>query len=182
MRDMTANNLRSAFATESQAHLENLIYAEIAGEENLSDIALLFKSIANAKRIIAKNFFSQLGDIKSITMVPSISGFGIGKTIENLKNALDHTKFIVADMYPSYKNTAQFQEEKTSALYFDFALEISKIEVSLYEEAIENLDEGKEMKLGKVGICNSCGCIFKDIIPEKCPLCESKKENFTILK
>ena len=50
MHDMTASNLRSAFAGESQAHMRYLIFADKAKKEGFPNVARLFDAIAYAEQ------------------------------------------------------------------------------------------------------------------------------------
>ena len=60
MRRMTEQNLRSAFAGESQAHTRYLIFATKAEEEGYPNVARLFRAIAFAELIHARNHLNEL--------------------------------------------------------------------------------------------------------------------------
>ena len=53
MKKMTADNLASAYAGESQAHMKYTIYSEVAEKENMPNIARLFKAISHAELVHA---------------------------------------------------------------------------------------------------------------------------------
>jgi len=63
----TIENLKSAFAGESQANRRYLAYSRKAEEEGLQQIAKLFRAAAEAETIHALNHLRILGEIKSTT-------------------------------------------------------------------------------------------------------------------
>ena len=64
MREMTKKAINEAFAGESMAHMKYLIFSEIAEEEGYPNIARLFKAIAYAEFVHAKNHAKNLEIIK----------------------------------------------------------------------------------------------------------------------
>ena len=107
MHDMTAGNLRSAFGGESMAHMRYLIWGHKAEEEGLPNIARLFRAVAHAETVHATNHFKELRDEASAFLVPSMAGFGLGATSENLEGAIEGETFEVNEMYPAYAGNGQ---------------------------------------------------------------------------
>ena len=64
MRKMTEENLKAAFAGESQAHMRYLIFAEVAEREGKPNIARLFRAIAYAEQVHAQNHLRELSGIQ----------------------------------------------------------------------------------------------------------------------
>ncbi len=60
-QDMTATNLREAFAGESQVHMKYTIFAHAAEEAGYPEVACLFRAIAYAERVHATNHLRELG-------------------------------------------------------------------------------------------------------------------------
>jgi rubrerythrin len=60
-RKMTRKFLEDAFAGESMAHMRYIIFAEQAEREGYPNIAKLFRAIAHAEFVHAKNHFTALG-------------------------------------------------------------------------------------------------------------------------
>jgi rubrerythrin len=100
MRKMTEENLKAAFAGESQAHTRYLIFAEEAKRHGFENVARLFTAIAFAELVHATNHLRALG--------------GIGKTGENLAKAIEGETFEVDEMYPAYVEVAKLQNEKVA--------------------------------------------------------------------
>lgn len=157
MRKITEQNLNSAFAGESQAHMRYLIFAEKAKKEEKPNIAKLFTAIAFAEQVHATNHFKALGNIK--------------QTPDNLEIAIAGETYEVEEMYPAYKAVAELQKEKEAVQSTDFALEAEKIHARLYKQAKDAAIENKDIEIKEVYICEVCGWTSVDKLPDKCPIC-----------
>ncbi|WP_457751665.1 rubrerythrin family protein [Thermococcus sp.] len=167
-REMTRKFLEEAFAGESMAHMKYMIFAEQAEKEGFPDVAKLFRAIAYAEFVHAKNHFIALGKL--------------GKTPENLQVGIEGETFEVEEMYPVYKNSAEFQEEKEAVRSMHYALEAEKIHAQLYEDAKKKAEEGQDVKIKKVYICPVCGYTAVDDAPERCPVCGLPGEKFVVFE
>ena len=177
VREMTENNLKSAFSGKSQAHMRYTIYADKASEEGYPNVERLFRAIAFAERVHASNHYRYVtsrGDCVTI----SKSIFGTRSTAENLQAGIDGENFDIKEMYPAYQAVAKAQQEKGAEISFTWALEVEKIHAGLYEKAKQTVDAGKDIDLGMVQICEVCGYTLEGDAPERCPICRSKKERF----
>lgn len=165
MRKMTEEFLSSAFAGESMAHMKYLVFAEIAEKEGFPNIARLFRAIAYAEFVHAKNHLNALG---------KVSG-----TAQNLDVAYQGESFEIDEMYPAYKAVAELQEEKQALRSINYALEAEKIHKAMYSEAKESVEKRKEdIKIGDIYICPVCGYTVEGEAPERCPVCNVPKEKF----
>jgi len=167
-RAMTRKFLEDAFAGESMAHMKYLIFAEQAEKEGFPNIAKLFKAIAHAEFIHAKNHFIALGNL--------------GKTPENLQTGIDGETYEVEEMYPVFKNAAEFQGEKEAVRTTHYALEAEKVHAELYKKAKELAESGKDIEAKKVYICPVCGYTALDEVPEKCPVCGVPGDKFVVFE
>ncbi len=164
MKEMTKKSLSEAFAGESMAHMKYLIFSEIAEKEGLKNVARLFKAIAYAEFVHAKNHARNLGYI--------------GKTEENIQTGIDGETFEIEEMYPAYDAIAKLQEEKGAQLSIHYAIEAEKIHAELYKKAKEEVSKGKDIEIPEVYICPVCGYTHIGEPPDKCPICNVKKEEF----
>jgi rubrerythrin len=89
----TDENLKAAFAGESQANRRYLAFAQKAEEEGSTQAAKLFRAAAEAETIHALNHLRITGEIKS--------------TMENLNTAVSGETFEFKKMYPEYISTAK---------------------------------------------------------------------------
>ncbi|MCK5598492.1 rubrerythrin family protein [bacterium] len=168
MRDMTKEALQQAFSGESQAQLKYLIYAEKAEAEGKINIARLFRAVAHAEYVHAKNHFKALEKLHT--------------TAENLDDARGGEEFEVEEMYPAYDAIATLQDEKKAKTAIYYALEAEKIHRNMYEEAKDLVIAGKDMDGKRIYICPICGFthIGEDDLPGNCPVCNVPNEKFRI--
>lgn len=85
---MTKDALLSAFGGESMAHLRYLVFSEIAEKEGYPNVSKLFKAIAFAEYIHAKNHYNRLRDFVEDAKVTAGAPIGPGMTSKNLELAL----------------------------------------------------------------------------------------------
>lgn len=164
MHQMTKENLKSAFAGESQAHMKYQIFADKAEEEGFKNMARLFRAIAFAERVHATNHLNTLN--------------GINLTVNNLDTAMEGERFEVNEMYPAYKAVADLQDEKKAQQSIHYALEAEKIHEALYAEAKEAAKSGKDIDIRDIYICPVCGHTAVGKAPERCPICGVLGERF----
>ncbi len=164
MRKMTEENIKSAFAGESQAHMRYLIFAKKAEEEGFDNVARLFKTIAFAEQVHATNHLKVLG--------------GINSSAQNLQVAIEGETFEVNEMYPAYKEVAKLQEEKGAVSSTDWALQAEKIHAAMYQKAKQAVEDSKDIELKEVFICELCGYTVEGGAPDRCPICGAPKQKF----
>lgn len=163
MHKMTEENLKAAFAGESQAHMKYLIFAE-AAEKEYPHIARLFRAIAYAEQVHATNHFKNLG--------------GLGNVVDNLSTAIGGETYEVEEMYPAYKAVAELQAEKGALRGIDWALEAEKIHAQMYSNAKASAQSGADTNIGTIFVCSACGYTVEGEAPDKCPLCNAPKNKF----
>lgn len=164
MRKMTEDNLRAAFAGESQAHMKYLAFAERAREQGLNNVARLFTAIAFAEQVHATNHLRVLE--------------GLGDTSANLAAAIEGETFEVEEMYPAYIEVAKLQGEAAAERSASRAMEAEKVHAAMYQRAKQAVDAGKDADVADVYVCEVCGYTVEGEAPERCPLCGAPKERF----
>ena len=164
MHSMTQADLEAAFAGESQAHVRYMIYADQADKEGLPEAARLFRAISYAERVHATAHLRALGKV--------------GKTAENLAEALGGETYEVDEMYPAFISVAETQEEKVALRSHSRAMEAEKVHAAFYERAREAVEAGSDVQVGTVYVCSVCGWTGEGEPPDECPLCKAKKEKF----
>ncbi len=166
MKDMTKENLKAAFAGESQACVKYLAFADQAAKEGKANIARLFEAIAYAERVHATNHLRELG--------------GIGDVVANLGAAIEGENFEVDEMYAAYLAVAELQEEKGAVRTMNYANEAEKIHAEMYGDARKTAEKGQDIEIAEVYICPTCGFTHIGEPPDRCPVCKVKKENFKV--
>ncbi|MDX1813267.1 MAG: rubrerythrin family protein [Candidatus Bathyarchaeia archaeon] len=160
----TDENLKAAFAGESQANRRYLAFAKKAEQEGFTQVAKLFKAAAEAETVHALNHLRITGQIES--------------TFENLGSAVSGETFEFKEMYPGYIETAKQEENKQAVWSFDVANRVEQIHAQLFSKAIDALKNKKPLEQVDYYVCGVCGNTVEGIPPDKCPICGSPKEKY----
>jgi rubrerythrin len=162
--EKTLENLKEAFAGESQANRRYLAFAQKAEKEQLPQIAKLFKAAAEAETIHALNHLRIIGEIKS--------------TSENLQTAISGETHEYKKMYPEFLATAVAEGNQQAHWSFDVANKVEKIHADLYSKTLDALNKGTQSATVDYYVCSVCGNTVEEIAPEKCPICGAPKAKF----
>ncbi|NIO21346.1 MAG: rubrerythrin family protein [Candidatus Aenigmarchaeota archaeon] len=160
----TNENLMKAFAGESQANRRYLAFAKKAEEEGFKNIARLFRAAARAETIHAHNHLRTVGEVKS--------------TKENIQAAINGENYEFTKMYPGFIEKAKSEGSEDARRSFDWANQVEKIHHDLYEKALENLGQGKDIESKDYYVCQTCGNTVEGSPPESCPICGFPKSQF----
>src|SRR6188474_2384043 len=95
----TEDNLKAAFAGESQANRRYLYFAQKADVEGYNDVAAVFRSTAEGETGHAHEYLEQVGD--------PATGLPIGATQANLKASIAGETHEYTDMYPGMAKSAR---------------------------------------------------------------------------
>lgn len=152
----TNENLKEAFAGESQANQKYRAFAKKAEKEGFKNIAKLFKTTAEAERIHAE------GHLKALDMIAS--------TADNLQAAIDGETYEFTEMYPPMVELAQSEGHKAKTM-FKFAVDAEEVHARIYSKALEAVKNGTDMDVSDFYLCPVCGYIELGKVPEKCPVC-----------
>ena len=182
MHDMTAANLRSAHGGESMAHMRYKIWGKKADRDGFPNVARLFQAISHAETVHASNHFAELKKEAGAFDVNSVAGFGLGSTSENLDGAMEGESFEIREMYPVYLESARFQKEEGAQRSFRYALSAEKQHFEMFKNAKSVVDNGSDIELDPVQICEVCGHTVEGDAPDECPVCGVKKKMFTAFK
>jgi rubrerythrin len=98
----THENLKEAFAGESQANRRYLYFAQKADVEGYPDIAALFRSVAEGETGHAFGHFDFLSEVGD-----PVTGEPVGATRDNLKSAIAGETYEYTEMYPGFARTAR---------------------------------------------------------------------------
>ena len=157
----TEENLKAAFAGESQARNKYTFFAAVARKEGYRYIANIFEETADNEKRHAKDHLALLG--------------GIGDTVANLKEAIGGEDYEVVDMYPTFAKEA---EEEGNAKAANAFRQVAKIEAhhrDRYKKLLEMVEAGTVYKREQPikWKCSVCGYTHEGTEPPtKCPSCE----------
>jgi len=150
----TSDNLKEAFAGESQANRKYLAFAKKADAEGYDQVAKLFRAAADAETVHAHAHLRVMG--------------GVHDTSENLKEAIGGETFEFTKMYPAMIEEAKEDGNKGAQETFWNANEVEQIHARLYQGALDNLGKNEEVVYY---VCQYCGNTVENEAPEKCPIC-----------
>ena len=156
----TLNNLKSGFVAESQAHQRNLAFALKAEQENFTQVAKLFRAIAEAEGIHAYNHLRLLG--------------GVSDTQENLEAAFEREN-LASRTYPQFIREANEEENTAVARIFSYSRDVEAGHAKLYKKALDYMVQETETKYY---VCGVCGYVSDGELPDQCPICGAPKEKF----
>jgi rubrerythrin len=161
----THDNLRAAFAGESQANRTYLAFAKKADQDGYPQIAKLFRAAAEAETIHAHAHLRVLGDVKS--------------TAENLGAAAEGEAQEFRHMYPGFLSEAEQDKDKAAAVSFRNAMAVEEIHHALYGEALATLNAGSDLPAAAIFVCGVCGNTVVGEAPDRCPVCGAPKAKFS---
>jgi rubrerythrin len=154
-------NLRNAFAGESQANRKYLAFARQAEKEGYQQVAKLFRAVAETETVHALAHLRTLGEV--------------GDTRQNLQIAIAGETHEFKKMYPEMIEAAKEEKDRTAERTFTYANEVEKIHAGLYQNALENL---KNLEEKDYYVCSVCGYTCESELPERCPVCNSNSKVF----
>lgn len=160
----TAENLKAAFAGESQANRKYLAFARKAQEEGHEGVARLFRAAAAAETVHALAHLKVLG--------------GIRTTAENVQTAIEGENYEFTQMYPEFVKQAEEEKNKKASVAFQNANEVEEIHYGLCTEALAALKTGQEFPVVEWFVCPVCGNTVRNEAPEACPICGTAGTRF----
>jgi rubrerythrin len=164
MEIRTEGNLQEAFGGESKANRRYLFFAEKADREGYPQIARLFRAVAEAETVHARNHFNAMD--------------GVGSTKENVLAAATGEHYEFTRMYPPFIDDAKRENNERAIRSFEYANEVEQVHHGYFEEALEALKAGQQLKDEPYFVCQVCGNTVAGEAPEKCPICGASRKAF----
>ena len=164
----TTDNLKEAFAGESQANRKYLAFAKKADADGYPQVARLFRAAADAETVHAHAHLDVLGGVKDTT--------------ENLQAAIDGEGAEFREMYPQFVDQATTEGNKAAVRSFKNALAVEEIHHGLYADALATVKEGQDLAAAPIFVCEVCGNTVVGKAPDKCPVCGSPRKMFHEVK
>ena len=133
----TEQNLKDAFAGESQANRRYLYFAAKADVEGQNDVAAVFRSTAEGETGHAHGHLEYLekecGD--------PATGEPIGDSVANLKAAIAGETHEYTDMYPGMARTAREEGFEEIADWFETLAKAERSHAGRFQKALDTLSE-----------------------------------------
>lgn len=163
----TLENLKEAFAGESQARNKYTYYASVAKKEGYEQISAIFLETAENEKEHAKLWYKAMD--------------GIGDTIANLKDAAAGEHYENTEMYPQMAKDAREEGFNDLAAQFELVGKVEAAHEKRYMKLLERVEK-QSVFTGEAPDgwkCRNCGYIHVgESAPEKCPACLHPKSYF----
>jgi rubrerythrin len=130
----TENNLKEAFAGESQANRRYLYFAQKADVEGHPDVASLFRSVAEGETGHAFGHFDFLAEVGD-----PATGEPVGSTENNLKSAIAGETYEYTEMYPGFSKTARDEGFEEVAEWLETLARAEKSHAGRFTQALEGI-------------------------------------------
>ena len=157
----TIENLKAAFAGDSEARNKYTFFAEVARKEGYRYIAKIFEETAENEMQHAKDHLLLLD--------------GIGDTVTNLREAWGGEDHEVESMYPEFVKTAEQEGQTAAAMAFKQVAKIEAHHRTRFNKLLEMVEAGMVFKRERPikWKCSVCGYIHEGTEPpKKCPSCK----------
>ena len=167
----TEQNLKEAFAGESQARNKYSYWASKAKKDGYQQIAAIFEETANNEKEHAKMWFKLL------------EGGSIKSTVDNLKAAADGENFEWTDMYDRMAAEADEEGFPEIAEKFRGVAAIEKAHEERYRKLLQNIEDGIVFSRDgdRIWQCRNCGhIVIGKAAPEVCPVCDHPQSYFEL--
>ncbi|RMD71429.1 MAG: rubrerythrin [Gammaproteobacteria bacterium] len=131
----TLENLKAAFAGESQANRRYLYFATKADIEGYNDVAAVFRSTAEGETGHAFGHLEYLEPVGD-----PVTGEPIGSTADNLKSAIAGETYEYTDMYPGMAKTAREEGFDEIADWFETLAKAERSHANRFKKALDSLE------------------------------------------
>ena len=133
----TEENLKEAFAGESQANRRYLYFAQKADVEGYPDVAALFRSVAEGETGHAFGHFDFLAEAGDpVTDEP------VGSTEDNLRSAIAGETYEYTEMYPGFARVAREEGFADIADWFETLARAEKSHAGRFTQGLEQVGAG----------------------------------------
>jgi len=160
----TEENIQEAFGGESKANRRYMFFADKAEKDGYPQVAKLFRAVAEAETVHAKNHLNALD--------------GIGTTKDNLFAASLGEQEEYKRMYPGFIEVAEEERNDRAKLSFEWANKVEEIHHGYFEEALLAIREDKQLEEATYYVCQVCGNTVTGQSPEQCPVCGTPASSF----
>ncbi len=130
----TWQNLKDAFAGESQANRRYLYFARKADIEGQPDVAGVFRDTAEGETGHAFGHFDFLAEVGD-----PATGTPVGDTAANLKSAIEGETYEYSQMYPGFAKTARDEGLEEIAEWFETLAKAEKSHAGRFTKALDSL-------------------------------------------
>jgi len=161
LKERTVYNVHTAFVEEAKAYQRLLMFAQRAEQDDLPQIAHLFRAVAAAESVHSRRHFALLESVAD--------------TQTNLERAFQTENAVNGIHYLKMLQEAEGDREEYVALVFSQARDVEGFHAKLYKKALDHLIAQRSTEYY---VCTVCGYLAEREPPENCPVCGAPKERF----
>ncbi len=165
MDERVREAFHKVYEGEAKAALRLKVFAKKAEEENLPQMAKLFRVIALSEEIHGERAFRMLREIKD--------------TESNLKESFQSETTIAGVAYQDFIELAEKEGETLAATIFSQSRDVEESHAKLYRYALNHLIGERETTYY---VCQVCGYVSDGVWPDACPVCSAPKSEFVEFK
>jgi rubrerythrin len=132
----TEDNLKAAFAGESQANRRYLYFSRRADVEGYADVAGLFRDVAEGETGHAFGHFEFLEEVGD-----PVTGVPVGDTEKNLRSAIEGETYEYTEMYPGFARTARDEGFEEIAEWFETLARAEKSHAGRFSKGLVTLND-----------------------------------------
>lgn len=161
----TDENLGKLLNAVASASIRYQAFAGVADDEGYHQVAKLLRAMAETQKVYAINAMRILGQI--------------GKTGDNLAEAIDEKTYDFTQLYPTFIEQADRDGNPVASAAIQAAINTTKTHVKVLNLALENLGRNKEYNYY---VCGMCGNLESGDEPVSCKVCGAAREKFNQVK
>ena len=165
MDEKLKDAFHKVYEGEAKAALRLKIFAKKAEQEELPQISKLFRVISFSEEIHGERALRMLREIKD--------------TDSNLKESFQSETHVAAVAYDNFIELAENTGDVTASNILSNSRDVEDGHAKLYKYAINHLIGEKETTYY---VCQVCGYVSDGVLPEACPVCSARKEQFVEFK
>lgn len=161
MNEKLKEAFHKIYEGEAKAALRLKIFAKKADQEELPQIAKLFRVIAFSEEIHGERALRMLREIRD--------------TDANLKESFQSETHVAGVAYDNFMEIAEEASDIPASTLFSNARDVEDGHAKLYKHAINHLIGERETTYY---VCQVCGYVSDGVLPETCPVCSAPKDQF----
>ncbi len=150
---------------EAKAALRLKIFAKKADQEDLPQIARLFRVIAFSEEIHGERALRMLREIKD--------------TDANLKESFQSETRVAGVAYDNFIELAEAVGDVPASTLFSNSRDVEDGHAKLYKHAMNDVIGERQTTYY---VCQVCGYVSDGVLPETCPICSAPKDQFVEFK
>ncbi len=165
MEERLKGAFHKVYEAEAKAALRLKIFAKKADQEELPQMAKLFRVIAFSEEIHGERALRMLREIKD--------------TETHLQECFQSETRVAGVAYEEFIELAESIGDSLSVTIFSNARDVEDSHAKLYKRAINHLIGEHETTYY---VCQVCGYVSDGVWPETCPVCSAPREQFVEFK